>query len=92
MTDKDRLTVTFSHELARYEIPNELVQQNGAYLRARTTTTAVRPSLRTRSLPTTYSFPEGSCRMATTLKPWGQFPINTFFPRRDGLAARDGPG
>ena len=31
-TPKDRLTMTVRHELARYEIPNELVQQNGAYL------------------------------------------------------------
>ena len=28
----DRLTLIARHELARYEIPNELVQQNGAYL------------------------------------------------------------
>src|ERR1700734_216583 len=32
LTPKDRLTVIVRHELARYEIPNELVQQNGAYL------------------------------------------------------------
>jgi hypothetical protein len=32
ITDKDRLTLIFRHELARYQIPNELVQQNGAYL------------------------------------------------------------
>ena len=32
LTDKDRLTLIARHELARYEIPNELVQQNGAYL------------------------------------------------------------
>jgi hypothetical protein len=32
LTEKDRLTFIFRHELARYEIPNELVQQNGAYL------------------------------------------------------------
>ncbi len=31
-TPKDHLTLMASHELARYEIPNELVQQNGAYL------------------------------------------------------------
>jgi hypothetical protein len=31
-TPKDHLTMIASHELARYEIPNELVQQNGAYL------------------------------------------------------------
>ena len=31
-TPKDHLTVIVRHELARYEIPNELVQQNGAYL------------------------------------------------------------
>lgn len=30
--EKDRLILTLRHELARYEIPNELVQQNGAYL------------------------------------------------------------
>ena len=29
---KDRLTLIARHELARYEIPNELVQQTGAYL------------------------------------------------------------
>ena len=32
LTLKDRLTLIVRHELARYEIPNELVQQNGAYL------------------------------------------------------------
>ncbi len=32
LTDKDRLTFIVVHELARYQIPNELVQQNGAYL------------------------------------------------------------
>jgi outer membrane receptor for Fe3+-dicitrate len=32
VTEKDRLTVIFRHELARYAIPNELVQQNGAWL------------------------------------------------------------
>jgi hypothetical protein len=32
LTNKDRLTLMARHELARYQIPNELVQQNGAYL------------------------------------------------------------
>jgi hypothetical protein len=32
LTEKDRLTLIVRHELARYQIPNELVQQNGAYL------------------------------------------------------------
>ncbi len=32
LTPKDRLTLLTSHDLARYQIPNELVQQNGAYL------------------------------------------------------------
>lgn len=32
LTGKDRLTFMARHELARYSIPNELVQQNGAYL------------------------------------------------------------
>ena len=31
-TPKDHLTLSVRHELARYEIPNELVQQNGAFL------------------------------------------------------------
>ncbi len=31
-TPKDHLTLSVRHELARYQIPNELVQQNGAYL------------------------------------------------------------
>jgi hypothetical protein len=31
-TPKDRLTLIARHELARYSIPNELMQQNGAYL------------------------------------------------------------
>ncbi len=31
-TPKDRLTMIVRHELARYQIPNELVQENGAYL------------------------------------------------------------
>jgi hypothetical protein len=32
LTPKDRLTMIVRHELARYEIPNELVQQNGAFV------------------------------------------------------------
>ncbi len=32
ITPKDRVTLITHHELARYAIPNELVQQNGAYL------------------------------------------------------------
>jgi hypothetical protein len=32
LTPRDRLTLIVRHELARYAIPNELVQQNGAYL------------------------------------------------------------
>lgn len=32
LTEKDRLTLIARHEIARYQIPNELVQQNGAYL------------------------------------------------------------
>jgi hypothetical protein len=32
LTTRDRITVIARHELARYQIPNELVQQNGAYL------------------------------------------------------------
>jgi hypothetical protein len=32
LTEKDRLTLIVRHELARYEIPNELVQQSGAWL------------------------------------------------------------
>jgi hypothetical protein len=32
LTQKDRLTMIVRHELARYQIPNELVQENGAYL------------------------------------------------------------
>ena len=32
LTQRDRLTLIVRHDLSRYEIPNELVQQNGAYL------------------------------------------------------------
>jgi hypothetical protein len=32
LTEKDRLTFIARHELARYALPNELVQQNGAWL------------------------------------------------------------
>jgi hypothetical protein len=32
LAQKDRLTLIVSHDFARYEIPNELVQQNGAWL------------------------------------------------------------
>jgi outer membrane receptor for Fe3+-dicitrate len=32
LTSKDRLTMIVRHELARYQIPNEYVQQNGAYV------------------------------------------------------------
>src|SRR5580700_3315160 len=32
LTHKDRLTLIVRHELARYEIPNEFVQENGAWV------------------------------------------------------------
>jgi hypothetical protein len=32
LTEKDRITLIARHEIARYQIPNELVQQKGAYL------------------------------------------------------------
>jgi hypothetical protein len=32
LTPKDRLTMMVRHELARYEVPNEYVQQNGAFV------------------------------------------------------------
>jgi hypothetical protein len=43
-TPKDRLTMIVHHELARYQIPNELVQQNGAYLPDSTNTTGCPPA------------------------------------------------
>ena len=43
LTPKDRLTLIVRHELARYEIPNELVQQNGAYLPNADNTTGCPP-------------------------------------------------
>jgi hypothetical protein len=46
LTEKDRLTFIARHELARYAIPNELVQQNGAWLPTRTTIPAVHRSPR----------------------------------------------
>ena len=42
-TPKDHLTLSVRHELARYEIPNELVQQNGAYLPNANNTTGCPP-------------------------------------------------
>jgi hypothetical protein len=43
LTPKDRLTMIVRHELARYQIPNELVQQNGAYLPDQNNTTGCPP-------------------------------------------------
>jgi hypothetical protein len=43
LTPKDRLTLIVNHELARYAIPNELVQQNGAYLPDADNTTGCPP-------------------------------------------------
>jgi hypothetical protein len=43
LTPKDRLTMIVRHELARYQIPNELVQQNGAYLPDANNTTGCPP-------------------------------------------------
>ncbi|MFZ1917445.1 MAG: TonB-dependent receptor [Terriglobales bacterium] len=42
-TEKDRLRFIVRHVLARYEIPNELVQQNGAYLPNADNTTGCPP-------------------------------------------------
>jgi outer membrane receptor for Fe3+-dicitrate len=44
LTPKDRLTFIVRHELARYQIPNELVQQNGAYLPNSDNTTGCPPA------------------------------------------------
>jgi outer membrane receptor for Fe3+-dicitrate len=44
LTPKDRLTFIVRHELARYQIPNELVQQNGAYLPNSGNTTGCPPA------------------------------------------------
>jgi outer membrane receptor for Fe3+-dicitrate len=44
LTPKDRLTMIVRHELARYQIPNELVQQNGAYLPNAENTTGCPPA------------------------------------------------
>jgi outer membrane receptor for Fe3+-dicitrate len=44
LTPKDRLTFIVRHELARYQIPNELVQQNGAFLPNATNTTGCPPA------------------------------------------------
>jgi outer membrane receptor for Fe3+-dicitrate len=43
LTPKDRLTMIVRHELARYQIPNELVQQNGAFLPNADNTTGCPP-------------------------------------------------
>ena len=43
LTPKDRLTFIVRHDLARYQIPNELVQQNGAYLPNAENTTGCPP-------------------------------------------------
>ncbi len=44
LTTKDRLTFIVRHELARYQIPNELVQQNGTYLPNADNTTGCPPA------------------------------------------------
>jgi hypothetical protein len=90
LTQKDRLTLIVRHELARYEIPNELVQQNGAYLPNSNNTSAARPFRLGTSPATACSFREGSYRRATTLKPWGAPLSAYFFRRHDRLAASDG--
>ncbi len=43
LTQKDRLTLIVRHELARYAIPNEFVQQNGAYVPAADNTVGCPP-------------------------------------------------
>jgi outer membrane receptor for Fe3+-dicitrate len=43
LTQKDRITLIVRHELARYQIPNELVQQNGAFLPNANNTTGCPP-------------------------------------------------
>jgi hypothetical protein len=44
LAPKDRLTFIVRHELARYQIPNELVQQNGAYIPNGDNTTGCPPA------------------------------------------------
>jgi hypothetical protein len=80
LTQKDRLTLMARHELARYEIPNELVQQNGAWLPNSNNNVGC-PPVPVVDEPSDCVFvPGGSYRRATTLKPWGAPPISIFFP------------
>jgi hypothetical protein len=44
LTKKDRVTFIVRHQLARYQIPNELVQQNGAFLPNADNTTGCTPA------------------------------------------------
>ena len=80
LTPKDRLTLIVRHELARYANPQRtgaaewsLCAERGQHRRLSTG-----PPKCSRS--TACLFPAGSCRPATTLKPWGSFPTSTFFP------------
>ena len=78
VTEKDRLTLIARHEIARYQIPNELVQQNGAYLpNSANDIGCPGCNPRARSQRTAYIFPEGNCRLAATSKPWGALLTNT---------------
>ena len=89
LTQKDRLTLIVRHELARYAIPNELVQQNGAHLPNANNTVGCPPVPRSRAI--VCSSPEDSSKQATTLKPWGASPTSTFFPPTRSLCFGECP-
>src|SRR6202041_687958 len=88
LTQNDRLTLIVRHELARYQIPNELVQQNGAYLPNSDNDTGC-PSVPPDQEPDDCVYISGgSCRMPTTLKLWGALPTSTCsHPMRSGGSA-----
>ncbi len=81
LTPKDRLTLIVRHELARYANPQRtgaaersICAERGQHRRLSTRSPAAR------SPATACSFPGGSYRLATILKPWGASPTSTFFP------------
>ena len=80
LTPKDRLTLIVRHELARYADPQRTGAAERSVLaeRGQQHRLSAVPPARSRAIAC--SFPAGSCRPATTLKPWGAFPTSTFFP------------
>ena len=89
LTKKDHLTLIARHELARYEIPNELVQENGAYLPNGDNTTGCPPVPASQEPDDCVFVPGGQLQTADNFETMGSISYQHIFPS-DAIGALRG--